>query len=416
MVNLDNEIAVLAACFLDDDALLKASSTLQERDFYREQHRIIWRAMQTLTATGDPVDILSVTNLLRDKRDLTRAGGSSYISSLLDQLPDVSNVEHYALEVKKESQSRDLVRIGRILMDDSTPPSSRMETGFGLLSDLSNASVKSREVLVGDVAREIVNRVQGGIDAADGIRMGYVGLDDPLGGLSPGDYIILAARPSIGKSAFALQVAGNVAKDNHPVLYISPEMTDLSLTQRLLASESSVSYKKLSKPSTMSENDKRLVTDAYARIKTLPLVIDESPDQTLEEVALKARRMKSKSGLGLIIVDYLQLLCPGDDTKEEITRISKGLKTIAKNLEIPMLAVSQLSRTMTYQNRKRPELTDLRGSGQLEQDADSVLFLWHPTKAKDKIEVFIEKNRNGPLGAVSFNFNSDTTRFEVGAW
>jgi len=146
-------------------------------------------------------------------------------------------------------------------------------------------------------------------------------------------------------------------------------------------------------------------------------VIDDSPDQMLANVAIKARRMMSKTGLALLIVDYLQLLCPGDDTKEDVTKISKGLKAIAKNLGIPVLAVSQLSRVMTYQNRKRPELTDLRGSGQLEQDADSVLFLWHPEpKHKEKIEVFIEKNRNGPLGSASFIFNKDTTRFEVGAW
>ena len=412
----DNEIAVLAACILSEDALSTASSLLVERDFYKEQHRIIWRAVQTLVLDNEPVDVLSVINLLRGKQALTRAGGASYVASLMDQLPDAANVMHYAKEVKGASTSRDLTRIGRGMMDETIDPTGRMETAFGLLSDLSNSSVTTRETLIGDVAAGIVARVSSGVDVQDGVKTGFDGLDEPLGGLSGGDYLILAARPSIGKSAFALQVGTSVAKRNHPVLYISPEMTEAQLTQRMLSAESAVSYKKISKPSSMTESERTAVLEAYERTRTLPLVIDDSPDQNVMEVRLKARRMKAKTGLDLIIVDYLQLLCAGDDNKEEVTAISKALKGIAKTVDVPILAVSQLSRAMTYQNRKRPELTDLRGSGQLEQDADSVLFLWHPSAAKDKIEVFIEKNRNGPLGAEEFFFNQDTTKFSKGAW
>jgi len=417
VVDDSNEAAVLAACILDEDALGTVSSTLVERDFYKEQHRMIWRAIQTVVSNGERVDVLSVINLLRGKQALTRAGGASYISSLLDSLPDVANVMQYAKEVKGESTSRDLVRIGRGMMDETSDPTGRMETAFGLLSDLSNSSVATREVLIGDVAAGIVARVSSGVDVQDGVKTGFDGLDDPLGGLSGGDYIILAARPSIGKSAFALQVGTSVAKRNHSVLYVSPEMTEAQLTQRMLSVESGVAYKKISKPSSMTESEKLAVVEAYERTRTLPLVIDDSPDQTVALLRLKARRMKSKTGLDLIIVDYLQLLCAGDDSKEEVTGISKALKGIAKTFDVPVLAVSQLSRAMMYQNRKRPELTDLRGSGQLEQDADSVLFLWHPTSAKDKIEVFIEKNRSGELGAEEFHFDSDTTKFiSKGAW
>ena len=412
----DNEVAVLAACLLDDDALVTASSVLVERDFYREQHRIIWRAIQTLVTSDGAVDVLGVTTLLRNKKALTRAGGAAYVGSLLDHVPDVANVMHYAKEVKGQSTSRDLIRIGRGLMDESNGPHERMEAAFGLLSDLSNSSVVTREALIGDIAEGIVARVTSGIDIADGIKTGFGGLDEPLGGLSAGDYFILAARPSIGKSAFALQAAVNVAKKNHPVLYVSPEMTELQLTQRMLSAESGVAYKKISKPSSMTELERDAVKEAYANTRTLPLVIDDSPDQTLMDVRLKGRRMKAKGGLDLIVVDYLQLLCPNDDSKEEVTQVSRGLKAVAKVLDVPVLAVSQLSRTMAYQNRKRPTLTDLRGSGQLEQDADSVLFLWHPTKSKDNIEIFIEKNRNGPLGQVNLHFDSDTTKFSGGAW
>ena len=412
----DNEVAVLAACLISEDALATASIHLVERDFYREQHRMIWRALQTLSNTAQPVDVLSVTNLLRSKQALTRAGGASYIATLIDSLPDVSNVLYYAKEVKGESTSRDLVRIGRGMMEETVSPASRMEAAFGLLSDLSNSSVATRETLIGDVAEGIVARVLKGVDDQDGIKTGFDGLDEPLGGLGDGDYVILAARPSIGKSAFALQVATNAAKRNHPVLFIAPEMTEVQLTRRMLSVESGVAYKKISKPSRMTESERVSVREAYEATRTLPLVIDDSADQTINDIRLKARRMKAKSGLDLIVIDYLQLLCEGDDSKEATTVVSRGLKAIAKTIDIPVLAVSQLSRAMAYQNRKRPELTDLRSSGQLEQDADSVLFLWHPTGAKDRIEVFIEKNRNGPLGAEEFYFERDTTKFKKGAW
>ena len=206
------------------------------------------------------------------------------------------------------------------------------------------------------------------------------------------------------------------SESNHPVLFISPEMSKEQLGRRLLSLESDVSYQRILKSQYISKVNSEALRDAYDRIRTLPLVIDDSSHQTLQDVRIKARRMQSRGGLDLLIVDYLQLLAAGDDSKEEVTRISKGLKAIAKDLMIPVWAVSQMSRSVRYRESKRPELEDLRGSGQLEQDADVVMFLWFPTTDRKKIEVFIEKHRNGPLGSATYKFDPDTTKFESGSW
>jgi replicative DNA helicase len=238
-----------------------------------------------------------------------------------------------------------------------------------------------------------------------------------MSGLNKESLIILAARPSIGKSAFSLQVAANVAKRNVPVLFLSPEMSKLQLTKRLLSMESGVPYTKIMSSKKLSDSDINDLKEADKRIRTIPLVIDDASEQSITGLRLKARRMQATSGLGLVIIDYLQLLCEGDDSKEAVTKISKGLKSIAKDLCIPVWAVSQLSRNIVYRDSQRPTLSDLRGSGQIEQDADAVLMLWQPKKSDgSKIEVFLEKHRNGPLGQTTLHFDKGTTKFTTGEW
>jgi replicative DNA helicase len=410
------EVAVLGACIQDDACWQEVYGYLNERDFFKEEHRLMWRAMCELSQEGTNVDIISVIGKLRAKKCLTRAGGASGVSTLSDFTPDVNNAMQYAKEVKRASTSRDLVRVGNGLRNEEVDPTRRMEIALGLLSDISNQSIMTREVLIGDVAEEIVARVVRREDELDGIKMGFPELDEAFGGLGAGSFYILAARPSLGKSAFTLQVAANVAKQGNPVLYVSPEMTEDQLARRLLSSESGVSYKKIPKPSTMSQSEVRAIEEAHEKIRLMPLVLDDTSKTTLADVRFKAQRMKSKGGLDLLIVDYLQLLCEGDDSKEAVTIVSKGLKALAKDLEIPVWAVSQMSRSSEYRDSKRPTLTDLRGSGHLEQDADAVSFLWFPTKAKDRIEVFIEKHRNGPLATTNLVLNKHTTRFQPGGW
>jgi replicative DNA helicase len=411
----DEEVAVLGAILTDGACYQEASAIIEEDAFYREENKLIWRAMSALADAGNPIDLISVCAKLRDKKALTRAGGSSGVSSLMDSLFDIHNIKHYAREVLGASSGRELKRIGRQLMQDDVKPEQRMDIAFGRLSDLNKRTVLSGETSVGDISKGIISDVIDGNGFAAGVPMGFPELDEPLSGLNKESLIILAARPSIGKSAFSLQVAANVAKLNVQVLYLSPEMSKLQLTKRLMSMESGVPYSKIATSKKLSDDEILRLTEAEERIRVLPLKIDDSSEQTIVTAKLKARRVLPDGGL--LIIDYLQLLCEGDDSKEEVTKVSKGLKTIAKDLQIPVWAVSQLSRNIVYRDSQRPTLSDLRGSGQLEQDADAVLFLHFPKrKDRSKIEIFIEKHRNGPLGTTTLHFDKSTTKFTTGEW
>lgn len=410
------ETAVLGSLLIDGSMIEEVSLILKERDFFSEQHKLIWRAMQSLTQDGKPIDVLTVASELRDHKCLTRAGGAAYISSLTDYVPDIANVCYYAKEVKKESASKDLVRVGNNLTDEGIPVTDRLEIGLNALSNLVQESTRSKEVRISEVMSKLMTDIEDGVDAIGGIKTGFSDLDKHLLGLSPGDFVVVGARPSVGKSAFALQVAANIAKQNKSVLYVSPEMTEDQLARRLLASESGVPYEKLLVPSSLTDSDKKKIIEQNQNIKRLPLIIDDSASQTLADVRVKARRVQARGGLDFIIVDYLQLLCPGDDSKEEVTKISKGLKALAKDLEIPVLGITQLSRNLEYRDDKRPRLSDIRATGQIEQDADIIMFLWYPEPTTPIVEIFIEKHRNGPLGAAKYTFNKDTTRFIPRGW
>jgi replicative DNA helicase len=411
----DEEVAVLGAILSDGSCFQEASSIIEVRDFYREQNRLVWRAMAALSDKGNSIDVISVCAKLKEHKALTSAGGSSGVSSMMDSLFDVQNIVYYAHEVKSASIGRDLKRIGSRLMLNDVKPEQRMDIAFSALSEVNKRASLTKETSVGDVSKGIIADVLDGNGFDTGIPMGFAELDEPMNGLNKKSLIILAARPSIGKSAFSLQVAANAAKRNVPVLFLSPEMSKLQLTKRLLSMESGVPYTKIMSSKKLSDSDINDLKEADKRIRTIPLKIDDSSEQTIVTARLKARRVLCDGGL--LIIDYLQLLCEGDDSKEEVTKVSKGLKAIAKDLEIPVWAVSQLSRNIVYRDSQRPTLSDLRGSGQLEQDADAVLMLWQPKKSDgSKIEVFIEKHRNGPLGQTTLHFDKSTTKFTTGEW
>ena len=410
------EQAVLGAILLNGGLYHEVAEFLHDPDFYIEAHRLVYRAIVELSQNGDHVDLITVTQMLREKQCITRAGGPAYVSSLVDSAPDVVNVVAYAKELKKAVLARKLKLYGKRLIEAQNNSFEVLNQTLEDMIELSTQSMVTKEVQIGDISKEILDGILDGNGVSEGLRTGFAELDRPLGGLCSDELVILAARPSVGKSAFSLQVAANVAKRGHHVLYISPEMSSKQLGRRLLSVESGVDHERLLKSKLLTDSDIESIRDADARIRTLPLEIDDGPHQTVGEVRTKARIKQARTGLSLVMVDYLQLLSPGDDDKAEVTKISKGLKGISKDLNIPVWAVSQLSRGITFRESKRPELGDLRGSGQLEQDADKVMFLWYPTKSRKKVEVFIEKNRNGPLGSATYNFNHSTTRFESGSW
>ena len=412
---VDEESAVLAAILLDGALYQQAAKHIREVDFYKSEHRLIWRAMTRLNQEEAPIDVLSVKAKLESAKDLTRAGGSSYLSSMVDLLPDVANVETYAILVKKASASRDLAKIGKRLMDLDVDPGERIDIAFSSLADVSKTAIPTKEARVGDVASEIYSDILKGNGKTHGMLVGFAGLDNALDGINSDELIILGARPSVGKSAFSLQVAWNIAKSGKRVFYLSPEMSKAQLTMRLMSMDSGIPYMSI-KNGSITQAELGKLKDTRDRIINLPLDIDDSPTQTIETARLQTRRKKASGGVDLLMVDYLQLLCAGDDSKEAVTVVSKGLKAIAKDMSIPVWAVTQLSRQIEYRDDKRPTLSDIRGSGQVEQDADVVMFIWQKTSTKT--EVFIAKNRNGPLGETVLKFDKNTTRFthEDGDW
>ncbi len=410
------EAAVLGGLLLDGSMFSEVSAVLQERDFFSEQNRLIWRAMVSLTLDGKPIDLISVTGELRAHTCLTKAGGSVYVSGLVDSVQDVKNILYYAQQVKKESVDRDLVRIGSRLKDKRTAIETRIEVAFSSLNDLSGELVQSKEMRISDVLQGILSDIESGKGQEGEIKTGFHELDRSLLGFGAGDLIVIGARPSIGKSSFALQIASKVAKQSKNVFYVSPEMTEAQLGRRLLSAQSGVPYIKLLKPKSLTEKEKETLRETSKATSVLPLTIDDTSMQSVDEVRIKARRMQARGGIDLLIVDYLQLLCPGDDSKEEVTKVSKGLKALAKDLGIPVIAVTQLSRNVEYRDDKKPKLSDIRGSGQIEQDSDTVMFLWYPEKDKPIMEVFIDKNRNGPLGAALYEFDRHTTKFKARGW
>lgn len=407
---IDEEVALLGALIMDGKQYAQIAKHIQESDFYKEEHRLIWRACTDLYNKEVPIDIISVTSRLRDTKDLTRAGGASYVSELVDFLPDVSNTETYAKEIKKASASRKLFVVGKRLQDHSVDPGERIDIAFSSLNEIAKVAIHATEARIGDIANEVYQDVLNCNGKTRGIQIGFPGLDNAIDGVNSDELIVLGARPSIGKSAFSLQVAWNIARQGKRVFYVSPEMSKMQLTMRLLSMKSGVPYMAI-KGASVPKGDLDRIREARDSIINLPLDIDDSPGQTIESVRLQARRMQAGNGIALLMVDYLQLLCSGDDSKEAVTVVSKGLKGIAKDLGIPVWAVTQLSRNIEYRDDKRPRLSDIRGSGQLEQDADVVMFIWQPTSAKT--EVFIEKNRNGPLGATTLHFDKKTTKFTV---
>lgn len=412
---VDEEEAVLGAILAQGECYREAAMILEENDYYKEEHRFLWRAMSKLDEEGKKIDAVSVQTKLKQHQCLTRVGGARALSSLMDVLFDVSNVPEYAKAVKDASCGRKLKQTGRRLMNENIEPERRLDIGFSDLTEINKSAAYGKKVRVGDVSAEILSTIVGGNGFGSGVRTGFHNLDGPLNGLQNQSYYILGARPSIGKSALALQISSYVAAAGKPVLYISPEMTQEQLTMRLLSLESGVPYDDIVKGIT-KEDDRDALIEANGRIQALPLHIDDSSDQNVSNIRLKARQ-QAGDGLGLLVVDYLQLLCPEDDDKATVTKISKGLKAIGKDLDIPVLACAQLRRRYGQENRK-PDSARLKGSGQIEQDADGVLLIWRPDRDnKTKIEVFIDKHRNGPLGQTMLAFDSKTTRFtETDVW
>jgi len=423
------ERAVLGAVRQEPTALLRALEVLADEEFYLESHRIIYRACAELQHEGSVADLVTVANHLREQQQLERVGGLSYLSALVDPLPDVASVEHWAGIVHDKAIKRRLIAAAqRILTACSLDRGEAKEAVeiaqrdvYAIAEDaLSGGLVPIRSLAEGELrSLEASRETRSTLTGAD---TGFTRLNELTSGLQRSDLVILAARPSMGKTSLAMNVCAHAAiRGGLRVAIFSLEMSSSQLVRRLLSAEARVDQRRLT-TGYLSKSDWPKLTLAAQTVQDARLWIDDTPGITVLELSAKARRLKQEHGLDLVMVDYLQLMSGGarfTSRNEEVSAISRGLKGVAKELEVPMLVLSQLSRQPERRGGDhRPQLSDLRESGSIEQDADVVLFIVRPSvydrEAEDprRAELIIAKQRNGPIGDIELVFQHEYTRFE----
>ncbi|HXO05370.1 MAG TPA: replicative DNA helicase [Candidatus Sulfotelmatobacter sp.] len=432
--NLEAERSILGAILLDNHALNAAIEKIRSEDFFLSQHRQIFERMIQLGEKQQAIDVVTLMEDLSRRGELEAAGGIAYLSQLADGLPRVTNVEHYARIVKEKAVLRSLIFSASAIQEQALAAGDDadviLDRAESVIFQLAEDRVKVGLIGVKELVRDNYERLEKIFSEGrriTGLTTGYPGLDNETAGLQPSELIILAARPSMGKTALALNISENVAlRLREPVAVFSLEMSKESLLLRLLASEARVDAHKF-RTGHMGRDDWGKVTGALTNLADAPLWIDDSASSTVMEIGAKARRLKRDRGLSLLVVDYLQLVVPthtgrGTNRQEEVSSISRGLKGLAKELKVPVLVLSQLTRAPERDDRK-PQLSDLRESGAIEQDADVVLFINRPNFYKTdlpeedraKAELIIAKQRNGPTGSMNFVFLARHTRFEEAA-
>lgn len=420
--SLDAERAVLGAILLHASAFDAVSDVLAPSDFFRDAHARMYQAVESMVDRGVPVEFASLREELIRLGELDAVGGPAYLAALVDGLPRSTNVRHYADLVKEHSRLRTAIHVGTKLAGRAYDGEERAADLAGetveVLSELG-ATGSIRPMSLRDLwirGIESIEQAHAAKGAVTGLATGYVELDDLTSGLHGGDVTLIAARPSIGKTAMAMNIARNVAAAT-PVLVFSLEMTKEQLFLRMLAAEANVDGHRL-RSGFLGEKDWTLTSEAAARLAELPLLVDDTSHISVLEIRAKARQMRSERGLGLLVIDYVQLMKgrgKPENRTEEVGQISRGLKGLAKELSVPVIALSQLRRPDRGADNRRPQLSDLRNSGELEQDADVVLFLWRkdPTMLEShEAEIIIGKQRNGPRGTVKVIFQPGSVRFD----
>ncbi len=430
--NLEAERCVLGAIILDNAHLhAVVEKGLKPEEFFLDQHRRLFEAMLELDEAHTPVDSVTLADFLNRTGNLEAAGGNAYLASIGDGVPRVMNVEHYARIVKEKALLRQLAHTSHAIQQQALAAEedadALLDRAESSIFELAEARIRAGFIGVKDLVRENYERLEQIFTSGrqiTGLATGYTRLDERTSGLQPSELIILAARPSMGKTALALNLAENVSvNQGQPVAVFSLEMSKESLLMRLLASHARIDAHKF-RTGHLGRDDWRRMTETLGRLGEAPLWIDDAGSTTVVEMGAKARRLKKDKGLALMIVDYLQLIHARgrfNSRNEEVSSISRGLKALAKELKVPVLVLSQLTRAPEREER-RPQLADLRESGAIEQDADVVMFIHRPNAFKPdlpdeeraKSELIIAKQRNGPTDKLNFVFLNSFTRFEQG--
>lgn len=428
--NTEAEASLLGAVLIDGDAIVKIADTIGAEDFFDLKHQHIYRAVLGLYEKHDAIDVLTLANALKNSGHLEMVGGPAYLTELTNFVPTATHVEQYAGIVAQKALRRRLIAASSDIVslgyDESKALKELIEEAEMRLFEVSQQHVGQDIISLEAILTESFDRLDElhkDKNKIRGIATGYKDLDNILAGLQRSDLVVLAARPSMGKTALALNIAHNVAvKAKEPVLVFSLEMSKEQLVDRLLAMESGVDAWAL-RTGNLTDNDFEKLGSAMGALSEAPMFIDDTPGITVSDLRTKARREAHRQKLGLIVVDYLQLMSGGSryatdgNRVQEISEISRGLKGVARELNVPVLALSQLSRSVENRSPQIPQLADLRESGSIEQDADVVAFIYredyyNPETDRTKVtDIFIKKHRNGPTGAVELYFESDKQRF-----
>ncbi len=426
--NIDAEQAVLGAIFLEPSSLTMASEILIPEDFYRASHQRIFNVMLTLSEKGEPVDLITVTSELADMKLLEEIGNVSYLSDLASSVPTAANIEYYAKIVEEKSILRRLIRTATTIATDGYSQDDEVDV---LLNEAEKSILEVsrrknngafqniKDVLVG--AYDNIELLHTRVGDVTGIPTGFTELDRITAGFQRNDLIIVAARPSVGKTAFALNIAQSVAvKTDENVAIFSLEMGAQQLVMRMLCAEGNIDAQRL-RTGKLTPEDWGKLTMAMGSLSNAGIYIDDTPGVKINEIRSKCRRLKQENGLGMILIDYLQLIQgngrAGENRQQEVSEISRSLKALARELEVPVIALSQLSRGVESRQDKRPMMSDIRESGSIEQDADIVAFLYRDdyydkeSENKNIIEIIIAKQRNGPTGTVELAFVKEFNKF-----
>ncbi len=424
--NLDAEQAVLGAILMDSQVLTLVAERLRPEDFYRQGHQRLFQAMLDVAERGEPVDLVTVAAELQKSKQLEEVGGVSYLTELADSVPTSAHADHYARIVEEKAILRRLIRTAtQIAASGYTggdDVAEILDDAERKILDISQRRIRKAFLPIRDILMDTYERIeqmhenQGELT---GIPTGFPDLDRMTSGLQRSDLIILAARPSMGKTAFALNLAQNVAiHAGETVAIFNMEMPAIQMVQRMLSAEGNIDAQ-VFRTGNLDEEDWEKLTMAIGTLAEVPIFIDDTPGLTVFDIRAKLRRLQAEHGLGLVVIDYLQLIRGrgGESRQQEISEISRSLKLLARELDVPVIALSQLSRAVEQRQDKRPMLSDLRESGSIEQDADIVAFLYRDdyydeeSERKNIMELIIGKHRNGPVGKVELLFLKNYNKF-----
>ncbi len=428
--SIEAEMALLGSIMLRPEAIHEIIDTIMPASFYSERHRIIFETMLELFKKSTPIDLLSLPSRLKEKNRLDQVGGNSYIAELVHVVPSSANIKHYGDIVHKKKMMRNLIEASEYIcqlgFDEAEELDEILDKAEKKVYDITNVSGTHKFIELKETLGEAWDRLDRLHNSKDGLRgvpTGFPELDHILSGFQKSDLIILAARPSVGKTSLAMDIARMSAINHNTAVGIfSLEMSSQQLVDRMLSAQASVDSWKLRTGRLTSEEDFASIRQALDQLATAPIFIDDQPGNNILKMRSVARRLKREKRLDLIIVDYLQLMIPAqgrpsDSMVQQVTEISRSLKNLARELDVPVIALSQLNRAVETRGG-RPRLSDLRDSGSIEQDADVVMFIHREDKYKDAsertniAEILIEKHRNGPVGKVDLFFNEKKSTFE----